>query len=129
MTTTSPSQPTIESVWLVECRYAPDGADTRTPFRSEHIRVAAERIADGRYVEVGAFADVSASIIIVRAGSEAEAVALVSDDVLYAQRCLGRSARTPIRSSQTRGLSLTSRASTAFGSLRTTIGSTPSSRS
>lgn len=81
MTTTSPSQPTIESVWLVECRYAPDGADTRTPFRSEHIRVAAERIVDGRYVEVGAFADVSASIIIVRAGSEAEAVTLVSDDV------------------------------------------------
>lgn len=78
-----PSAPSavIELVWLVECTYAPDGAETRTPFRAEHIRAAAERIADGRYAEVGAFTDVSSSILIVRAASEAEAIALVSDDV------------------------------------------------
>lgn len=79
--TSSAPAPVIEPVWLVECTYAPDGAEARTPFRAEHIRAAAERIADGRYVEVGAFADVTSSILIVRAATEAEAVALVSDDV------------------------------------------------
>lgn len=77
----SPATAALELVWLVECTYAPDGAETRTPFRAEHLRAAAERIADGRYVEVGAFADVTSSILIVRAASEAEAIALVSDDV------------------------------------------------
>lgn len=72
---------TIEPIWLVEATYAPDGADARTPFRAEHIARAAERIASGTYVEVGAFADVSSSIILVRAETEEAALALVRDDV------------------------------------------------
>lgn len=71
----------IEPVWLVEATYAPDGAETRAPFRAEHIAGCVARLASGQYTEVGAFADVSATIIVVRAASEAEAIALVSDDV------------------------------------------------
>ena len=71
----------IEPVWLVEGIYGPDGAETRVPFRAEHIRRAAERIAEGVYVEVGAFTDVSSSILIVRAESAEAAIALVRDDV------------------------------------------------
>ena len=71
----------IEPVWLVEATYAPDGAETRVPFRAEHVRRVAERIAQGHYVEVGAFADVSSSILIVRAESAEAALALVSDDI------------------------------------------------
>ncbi len=73
--------PVIEPVWLVEATYAPDAAETRTPFRAEHLASIAERRAAGIYVEAGAFVDVSASILLVRAASEAEAIAIASDDV------------------------------------------------
>lgn len=72
---------TIEPVWFVEATYAPDAAETRVPFRAEHLAGCAARLAAGTYVEVGAFADVSASIILVRAASEAEALEIVRDDV------------------------------------------------
>ncbi|MDH5244668.1 MAG: hypothetical protein OEX05_12100 [Chloroflexota bacterium] len=71
----------IEPVWLVEATYAPDGADTRVPFRAEHIAHAAAMIDAGTYIEVGAYADVSASLITVRADSAEEALRIVGDDV------------------------------------------------
>lgn len=71
----------IEPVWLVEATYAPDAAETRTPFRAEHLaRVVALKEA-GVFVEVGAFADVSASVVIVRAESAEAALEIVRDDV------------------------------------------------
>lgn len=71
----------IEPVWLVEATYAPDAAETRTPFRAEHLaRVVALKEA-GVFVEVGAFADVSASVVIVRAESADAALEIVRDDV------------------------------------------------
>ncbi len=71
----------IEPVWFVEATYAPDAAETRGPFRAEHLaRIAALRDA-GRIVEAGAFGDVSSSVVLIRAGSEDEALALVGDDV------------------------------------------------
>lgn len=71
----------IEPVWLVEATYAPDAAETRTPFRAEHLaRVVALKEA-GVFVEVGAYADVSASVVIVRAESAEAALEIVRDDV------------------------------------------------
>lgn len=72
---------TIELVWLVEATYAPDAADTRVPFRAEHLAGIQSRKDAGVYIEAGAFVDVSASVILVRAADEAEAIAIVSDDV------------------------------------------------
>ena len=77
-------QPTpagLESIWFVEATYAPDAAEARVPFRAEHLAGVRARIAAGIYVEAGAFADISSSVVLVRAASEAEAIALVSDDV------------------------------------------------
>jgi uncharacterized protein len=76
-----PPDVSIESIWFVEATYAPDAAEIRVPFRAQHLAGIAARIAEGRYVEAGAFADVTSSVVLVRAGSEAEAIALVSDDV------------------------------------------------
>jgi uncharacterized protein len=73
--------PPIEPAWFVEATYAPDGAQTRTPFRAEHLARSRELLAAGTYAAVGAFADVSASVIIVRAPSQAAALAIVSEDV------------------------------------------------
>jgi uncharacterized protein YciI len=71
----------IEPAWLVEATYAPDAAETRAPFRAEHLARAAERLADGTFAMVGAFADVSASVIVVRAATEEAALAACRDDV------------------------------------------------
>ncbi len=71
----------LESIWLVEATYAPDAAETRAPFRAEHLAGIRRRLESGEYVEAGAFMDVSASVILVRAESEEAALALVRDDV------------------------------------------------
>lgn len=71
----------MEQVWLVEATYAPDAAEARVPFRPEHLAEVQRRIEAGVYVEVGAFLDVSSSVLIVRAASEAEALAIVGNDV------------------------------------------------
>ena len=76
--------PTLEIVWFVEATYAPDAAETRAPFRAEHVARAAALKAAGTYVEVGAFLDVSSSILLVRAESEAEALDVVRGDVYMA---------------------------------------------
>lgn len=77
-----PSADTVlEPVWLVEATYAPDAAETRVPFRAEHLAGIRKRLASSEYIEAGAFADVSASVIMVRAGSAEAAIELVRDDV------------------------------------------------
>lgn len=77
----SSTTPTLETVWLVEATYAPDAAETRKPFRARHLARAAALKAAGTYVEVGAFLDVSSSIILVRADTEAAALDVVRGDV------------------------------------------------
>ena len=71
----------IEPVWLVEATYAPDGAETRVPFRAAHLARSARLKADGVIVEVGAYADVSASLLLIRAATEAEALEICREDV------------------------------------------------
>jgi uncharacterized protein YciI len=77
----APSPPGLESIWFVEATYAPDAAETRTPFRGEHLAGVVVRLEAGVYVDVGAFLDVSSSVLLVRADSERAAIDLVSDDV------------------------------------------------
>ena len=77
----TPPTPTIETVWFVEATYAPDGAETRVPFRAEHIARAVELKAAGTIVEIGAFTDVSGAVILVRAESEAVALDIIRADV------------------------------------------------
>lgn len=77
----APQPAGLEPLWFVEATYAPDAAESRTPFRSDHLAGVRRRLADGTYAMAGAFADVSASIVLVRADTEKEAIAIVSDDV------------------------------------------------
>jgi uncharacterized protein YciI len=71
----------LETLWLVEATYAPDAADTRVPFRPEHLAGVARRLRSGVYAEAGAYLDVSSSLVLVRADSEEAALAIVGDDV------------------------------------------------
>ena len=79
-----PADVTIEPTWLIEATYAPDAADTRVPFRATHLARMAALMEAGVVVEVGAFADVSASIVIVRAADESAALDIARADVYMA---------------------------------------------
>jgi uncharacterized protein YciI len=80
----SPTEVVIEPVWLIEATYAPDAAETRVPYRARHLARLAELKDAGVVVEAGGYADVSASIIVLRAPDEAAALAVVQDDVYMA---------------------------------------------
>jgi uncharacterized protein YciI len=84
MTTDQPSNVTVEPTWLIEATYAPDAAETRVPFRARHLARLAELMDAGVVVAAGAFADVSASIIVVRAVDEAAALDIVRSDIYMA---------------------------------------------
>lgn len=71
----------IEPVWLVEATYAPDAAETRAPFRAEHIARLQDLKRQGIVIEAGAFADVSATIVILRAADEEAALDVCRADV------------------------------------------------
>ncbi len=82
--TDRPLENAIESVWLIEATCAPDAAETRVPLRARHLARLAELQEAGVVIEVGAFADVSASIIIVRAVDEAAALDIARRDIYMA---------------------------------------------
>ncbi|MEO8437014.1 MAG: YciI family protein [Chloroflexota bacterium] len=84
MTTDRPADIAIEPTWLIEATYAPDAAETRVPFRGRHLARLAELIDAGVVVAAGAFADVSASIVIVRAADEAAALDIARGDIYLA---------------------------------------------
>lgn len=75
---------TIEPAWLIEAIYAPDAAETRVPFRGRHLDRLGLLMDAGIVVEAGAFTDVSASILIVRAPDEAAALEIARGDVYMA---------------------------------------------
>lgn len=81
MTIQSSSEAVIEPIFLIEATCAPDAAEARVPFRAEHLaRLAALRDA-GVVIEAGAYADVSASILMVRAADPEAAAQIAQDDV------------------------------------------------
>jgi uncharacterized protein YciI len=80
MTADAPAA-SIELVWHVTATYAPDAEETRTPFRAAHIARAAQLKADGVIVEVGAFTDVSSSVLLIRAESEEAALDVCRGDI------------------------------------------------
>jgi uncharacterized protein YciI len=71
----------IEQVWVVEATYAPDAAESRPAVRDAHLAHIAELMAAGTVIEVGGYLDLSRAILIVRADSEAEAIAVFRDDI------------------------------------------------
>jgi uncharacterized protein YciI len=73
--------PVFEPVWLIEATYAPDGAESRVPIRAEHAARMMQLRDQGVVIEVGAFPDVSASVLLVRAPSEAAALEICRQDV------------------------------------------------
>ena len=84
MTTTNPGIPdglSVETVYVVEISYTPDAAEKRPAVRPVHLERIGPLLTEGTIVEAGGYLDFSTAMLWVRASSEAEAVALVRDDV------------------------------------------------
>ena len=73
----------IEPIWVVEATYGPDAVERRPAVRAEHLARVARLRDEGTIVEAGAFTDMSASLILVRAASEEAALAVVQADVYF----------------------------------------------
>jgi uncharacterized protein (DUF952 family)/uncharacterized protein YciI len=71
----------IERIFIIEATYGPDAEALRPAFRAEHLARIGRLMADGRVIEAGGYLDFSASLLLVRASSEEEAIDLVRDDV------------------------------------------------
>ncbi len=75
--------PGIEKLFVVEATYTEDAANARAPFREEHLSRARELRADGRIALVGAFEDLSGSLVVYRVPDEAAVRELVEADVYW----------------------------------------------
>ena len=71
----------IEPIFVIEATYGPDAAVRRPPVRAEHLTRIAELIREGRVIEAGGCTDFSTAILLVRAATEEDALALIRDDV------------------------------------------------
>jgi uncharacterized protein YciI len=76
-----PAGVTIETIYVVEVSYTADAAEKRPAARPEHLARIARLMDEGRLIEAGGFLDFSSSLLLVRAASEDEALALIRDDV------------------------------------------------
>jgi uncharacterized protein YciI len=70
----------IENVFLVEVAYTPDAPERRPALRPRHLTRIARLIREGQLIEAGGCADFSKAVLIVRAESEEEALALIEED-------------------------------------------------
>ncbi len=76
-----PDDVEIETIWVVDVPYTPEAQERRPPLRRAHLTRIARLIRDGRIVEAGGTADFNKAVLLIRADSEAEALALIADDV------------------------------------------------
>jgi hypothetical protein len=83
MSVQSPDVPTLEPVWLVEATYVANAAEARAPFRPAHLARLTELKGSGVVVEAGAYADASASLLMLRAATEDEALDICKADVYW----------------------------------------------
>jgi uncharacterized protein YciI len=76
-----PDDVEIETIYLVEVPYTAEAPERRPPLRRAHVSRIARLIREGRVVEAGGCADFSKAVLLIRAASEAEALALIEEDV------------------------------------------------
>ena len=76
-----PDDVEIEPLYVVEVPYTPEARERRPAFRRRHVSRIARLIREGRIVEAGGTADFHHAVLLIRAASEAEALALIEEDV------------------------------------------------
>lgn len=71
----------IEQIWLVEVPYTPEAPQLRPALRHQHLARMMRLKVQERVIEVGGTADMSKSVLLMRATGEDEIRELVADDV------------------------------------------------
>ncbi|CAN5519930.1 hypothetical protein BH24CHL9_BH24CHL9_16720 [soil metagenome] len=80
----------IEGVYLVEAEYTPEAGERRPAVRGAHITRLAALKREGTLVEAGAYSDrLTSSLLILRVGSEDEALAIAREDIYVASGVWG----------------------------------------
>jgi uncharacterized protein YciI len=75
--------PELKTTYVVEATYAQDAATRREPFRAEHLDRAGKLSREGALLLAGAFADMSASLLIFGVASEDAVRAIIETDVYW----------------------------------------------
>ena len=76
-----PEDVEIEAIWVVDVPYTPEAQERRPSLRRAHLTRIARLIREGRIVEAGGTADFTKAVLLIRAETEAEAIALIDEDV------------------------------------------------
>ena len=76
-----PPDVAIETIYVIEAVYGPDAARLRPPVRPEHLERIARLRDEGVVIEAGGLTDFSKAVLLVRATSETEALAIAESDV------------------------------------------------
>ncbi len=71
----------VERIYVVEADYSSEAERLRPAVRPEHLTRLARLIEDGVLIEAGGYLDFSTALLLVRADSETEALALFRDDI------------------------------------------------
>jgi uncharacterized protein YciI len=79
-----PEGVSVEWVWLVEVPYTSDAPALRPAHRPLHLERVARLKRDGRVIEAGGCDDWSKAVLLIRAGSADEALAVIAEDVYTA---------------------------------------------
>ena len=77
--------PEIQPCYVVEASYVNDAQDKRQPFRDQHLERMEKLFNEGALLSVGAFDDMSGTLLILAVESEEAAEAIVKTDVYYKQ--------------------------------------------
>ncbi len=76
-----PDGVSIETVWLVEVPYTPEAPRRRPLHRQVHLGRLATLIRAGTVIEAGGAQDWSKAVVLMRAASAEEALAIIDEDV------------------------------------------------
>ena len=76
-----PDDVEIETIWVVEVPYTAEAQERRPQFRRAHLTRIARLIREGRVIEAGGTADFGKAVLLIRAETEAEVLALIEEDV------------------------------------------------
>ncbi|HEX6499107.1 MAG TPA: YciI family protein [Micromonosporaceae bacterium] len=73
----------FQPTFLIRAEYCADAAQAREPYRDRHLEGVARLLASGTALVAGAMADLSASVLVVRADDAQAARALAESDVYW----------------------------------------------
>ena len=76
-----PDGVSVETVWLVEAPYTPEAPERRPLHRQVHLGRFAALIRDGTAIEAGGAQDWSKAVVLMRAATADEALAIIEEDV------------------------------------------------